>query len=203
MNLVSNAIRYTRRGGVLIGVRREGAGFRVDVVDTGIGIPQRAASRDLRGVPAARRRRRAARPRLRSGARDRRADRAHARASVARAVGAGPRLAVLALPCRRGSRGPALAPARARGRSRGAIRGRLAGGHRERGRHPRGHAGAAAGLGLCRAHRTLAGDRHRPVAPEPSAAGGADRGLPSRRLHRHRCHRHGARRLRRRPSRPW
>ncbi len=39
MNLVSNAIRYTRRGGVLIGVRRQGAGFRVEVVDTGIGIP--------------------------------------------------------------------------------------------------------------------------------------------------------------------
>ncbi|MFZ1430103.1 MAG: hybrid sensor histidine kinase/response regulator [Geminicoccaceae bacterium] len=39
MNLVSNAIRYTRRGGVLIGVRRHGAGFRVEVVDTGIGIP--------------------------------------------------------------------------------------------------------------------------------------------------------------------
>ena len=40
MNLLSNAIRYTRRGGVLIGVRREGADFRVDVVDTGVGIPQ-------------------------------------------------------------------------------------------------------------------------------------------------------------------
>jgi signal transduction histidine kinase len=39
MNLLSNAIRYTRRGGVLVGVRREDAGFRVDVVDTGIGIP--------------------------------------------------------------------------------------------------------------------------------------------------------------------
>ena len=39
MNLVSNAIRYSRRGGVLIGVRREGAGFRVDVLDSGIGIP--------------------------------------------------------------------------------------------------------------------------------------------------------------------
>jgi signal transduction histidine kinase/CheY-like chemotaxis protein len=38
MNLVSNAIRYTRSGGVLVGARREGTGFRVDVVDTGIGI---------------------------------------------------------------------------------------------------------------------------------------------------------------------
>lgn len=40
MNLVSNAIRYTRLGGVLIGVRRDGAGCRVEVVDTGIGIPR-------------------------------------------------------------------------------------------------------------------------------------------------------------------
>jgi signal transduction histidine kinase/CheY-like chemotaxis protein len=39
MNLVSNAIRYTRRGGVLIGARRDGDGFRVEVIDTGIGIP--------------------------------------------------------------------------------------------------------------------------------------------------------------------
>jgi signal transduction histidine kinase/CheY-like chemotaxis protein len=38
MNLVSNAIRYTRRGGVLIGARRDGNGFRVEIVDTGIGI---------------------------------------------------------------------------------------------------------------------------------------------------------------------
>ncbi|MGH7293251.1 MAG: sensor histidine kinase, partial [Myxococcota bacterium] len=40
MNLVSNAIRYTRLGGVLIGVRRDGVGCRVEVVDTGVGIPR-------------------------------------------------------------------------------------------------------------------------------------------------------------------
>lgn len=40
MNLVSNAIRYTKQGGVLIGVRRHGSGVRVDVVDTGVGIPR-------------------------------------------------------------------------------------------------------------------------------------------------------------------
>ena len=39
MNLLSNAIRYTVRGGVLIGVRRRGGEFRVDVVDSGVGIP--------------------------------------------------------------------------------------------------------------------------------------------------------------------
>jgi signal transduction histidine kinase len=38
MNLVSNAIRYTLHGGVLVGVRRDRAGYRVEVVDTGIGI---------------------------------------------------------------------------------------------------------------------------------------------------------------------
>lgn len=37
-NLVSNAIRYTDRGRVLIGVRRRGDGVRVCVLDTGIGL---------------------------------------------------------------------------------------------------------------------------------------------------------------------
>ena len=40
-NLVSNALRYTATGGVLVGVRRlPGAQIRIDVVDTGPGIPQ-------------------------------------------------------------------------------------------------------------------------------------------------------------------
>jgi signal transduction histidine kinase len=37
-NLVSNAIRYTRTGGVLVGARRCGNRVAIDVVDTGIGI---------------------------------------------------------------------------------------------------------------------------------------------------------------------
>ncbi|MEX6504950.1 hybrid sensor histidine kinase/response regulator [Jiella sp. M17.18] len=37
-NLISNAIRYTRDGGVLIGLRRRGDLVRLDVCDTGIGI---------------------------------------------------------------------------------------------------------------------------------------------------------------------
>ncbi|NEU14037.1 response regulator [Methylobacterium sp. BTF04] len=37
-NLVSNAIRYTRRGGVLVAVRRRGGLCRVEVIDTGCGI---------------------------------------------------------------------------------------------------------------------------------------------------------------------
>ena len=38
-NLVSNAIKYTRRGGILIGCRRLGEALRIEVHDTGIGIP--------------------------------------------------------------------------------------------------------------------------------------------------------------------
>ncbi len=38
-NLVSNAIKYTPSGRVLVGCRRRGDGLRIDVYDTGIGIP--------------------------------------------------------------------------------------------------------------------------------------------------------------------
>lgn len=37
-NLVSNAVRYTTRGGVLIGVRVRGGQLRIEVWDTGVGI---------------------------------------------------------------------------------------------------------------------------------------------------------------------
>lgn len=37
-NLVSNAVRYTRTGGVLIGARRRGETLRIEVTDTGAGI---------------------------------------------------------------------------------------------------------------------------------------------------------------------
>ncbi len=39
INLLSNAIRYTSVGGVIIGCRRRGASLRIDVRDTGPGIP--------------------------------------------------------------------------------------------------------------------------------------------------------------------
>lgn len=39
-NLVLNAIRYTDRGGILIGCRRRGTNVSIDVYDTGIGIPE-------------------------------------------------------------------------------------------------------------------------------------------------------------------
>lgn len=38
-NLIENAIRYTNDGGILLGVRRRGGQVRIDVVDSGIGIP--------------------------------------------------------------------------------------------------------------------------------------------------------------------
>lgn len=55
-NLLSNAIRYTERGGVLIGVRRRGSSARIDVIDTGPGIPEdkRAAIfREFERLPSA------------------------------------------------------------------------------------------------------------------------------------------------------
>jgi len=39
LNLVSNAVRYTERGGVVIGCRPHGARLRFDVCDSGPGIP--------------------------------------------------------------------------------------------------------------------------------------------------------------------
>jgi signal transduction histidine kinase/ActR/RegA family two-component response regulator len=38
-NLVSNAVRYTERGGVLVGARRRGGLISIEVWDTGCGIP--------------------------------------------------------------------------------------------------------------------------------------------------------------------
>lgn len=39
-NLVANSVRYTVSGGVVIGVRRRGDALRIDVVDSGVGIPR-------------------------------------------------------------------------------------------------------------------------------------------------------------------
>lgn len=38
-NLVSNAVKYTQQGRVVVRCRREGATLRIDVLDTGVGIP--------------------------------------------------------------------------------------------------------------------------------------------------------------------
>jgi CheY-like chemotaxis protein len=39
-NLVSNAVKYTPKGRVLVGCRRRGGRLTIDVYDTGIGVPQ-------------------------------------------------------------------------------------------------------------------------------------------------------------------
>jgi PAS domain S-box-containing protein len=39
-NLIENALRYTCKGGVLLAVRRRGERVRIDVIDTGVGIPE-------------------------------------------------------------------------------------------------------------------------------------------------------------------
>lgn len=40
LNLVSNALRYTTDGGVVVGCRRRGGQVRIDICDSGLGIPQ-------------------------------------------------------------------------------------------------------------------------------------------------------------------
>ncbi|MBS0332415.1 MAG: response regulator [Proteobacteria bacterium] len=40
VNLVTNALRYTRTGGILVAARRRGACVSIEVTDTGIGIPR-------------------------------------------------------------------------------------------------------------------------------------------------------------------
>ncbi len=65
-NLLSNAVKYTSAGSVLLGCRRRGGLLRIEVWDTGIGIPEGAARRDLRRIPSARQRRPRAQPRPRA-----------------------------------------------------------------------------------------------------------------------------------------
>jgi signal transduction histidine kinase/CheY-like chemotaxis protein len=40
LNLVSNAVRYTTTGGIVMGCRHRGAFLRIDVCDSGVGIPE-------------------------------------------------------------------------------------------------------------------------------------------------------------------
>jgi len=47
-NLVSNAIKYTRQGRVVIGLRREGGGHRIEIHDTGPGLSGEEFDRALK-----------------------------------------------------------------------------------------------------------------------------------------------------------
>lgn len=54
-NLVSNAVKYTPSGRVLVGVRRRGAQLRIEVWDTGLGVPasqQKTIFREFRRLSA-------------------------------------------------------------------------------------------------------------------------------------------------------
>lgn len=44
-NFMGNAVRYTREGGILLGCRRRGGRLRIEVYDTGPGIPEAERSR--------------------------------------------------------------------------------------------------------------------------------------------------------------
>ena len=53
LNLVSNAVRYTADGGVVVGCRRRGGQLRIEVWDTGLGIPEDQRTRHLRRILSA------------------------------------------------------------------------------------------------------------------------------------------------------
>jgi two-component system, sensor histidine kinase and response regulator len=38
-NLIENSLRYTEKGGVIVAVRHRGDRVRLDVIDTGMGVP--------------------------------------------------------------------------------------------------------------------------------------------------------------------
>lgn len=108
INLTHNALRYTPRGGVLLGVRRRGAHWLIEVWDTGVGVAAsdqarifapgyRAAARAER----AQRRRRGPWPRPGGGG----AGGVALGRGLRHALAAGPRLVLLAAPAGSGAAG--------------------------------------------------------------------------------------------------
>ena len=108
INLTHNALRYTPRGGVLLGVRRRGAHWLIEVWDTGVGVAAsdqarifapgyRAAARAER----AQRRRRGPWPRPGGGG----AGGVALGRGLRHALAAGPRLVLLAAPAGRRAAG--------------------------------------------------------------------------------------------------
>ena len=104
-NLLSNALKYTQRGKVLVGCRRRRGKLRIEIWDTGIGIPDVGAADDLRGIPSAGQRRPPAQPWPGAGTVDRQEPGRTSRPSHPGALAAGKGLGVL-------DRGPAVAKRR-------------------------------------------------------------------------------------------
>ena len=146
-NLVSNAIKYTPSGRVLVGARRRGGRLVLEVWDTGLGIPaskQKVVFREFQ--------------RLDQGAKVARGlglglsivERIGRVLDhpVTLTLGAGPRLGVPGRGAgRRGAPAPSCRIERAAGR-RDAARGPARARDRQRARDPRGHADASLRLGL-------------------------------------------------------
>ena len=70
-NLISNALKYTQRGRVLVGCRRRQGKLRIEIWDTGIGIPAVGVAGDLRRIPSGGQPRPPAKPRPGPGPLDR------------------------------------------------------------------------------------------------------------------------------------
>ena len=191
-NLVSNAIRYTAAGRVLLGCRRRGRMLRIEVWDTGLGIPEANIVGNLSGIPPARQ---SAGPRERRRSRpgDRPAHRKDPGPSRHRALKGQLRLGFRRRGspwARRGDTQTARPVDRGRGeQSRRRPRRR----HRERRGSQRRHAGSARGLGLRRHDRVRRRRSAGEVRRDAAGSRPADRRLPpGGGAHRRRGHRQDA-----------
>ncbi len=197
-NLVSNAIKYTPSGRVLVGCRRRKGRLRIEVRDTGIGIPANRQKQVFREFQ-----------RLDQGAMiarglglglsivERIAKALDHRISLESTPGKGTAFLIdlPAAPAAVRKAEPAAGASPGSGLARQRAHRPV---HRQRGADPRGHAGAAVGMGL----RGADGAGRRPggaAAEGPRRAARRDRGgLPPRQGRRAQRHPNAAARLRRR-----
>ena len=199
-NLVSNAIKYTPKGRVLVGCRRHRGRLRHRRLRYRARHPAIEEARNLPGVPSPRPGRQGG---PRPGARpfDRRAHRARARPQGRPHLDGRPRIALLGRGAALGRHSSERAPARrARGRPRAALRHHRPV-HRQRPRHSRRHGNAARRLGLPRLQGAGPRVRSRGHHRSQGVAGRPAGRLPSRRGQRHRGDRRAAPALRLRPHR--
>ena len=146
-NLVSNAIKYTPEGRVLVGCRRCGDDLRIDIYDTGIGIPQSKWRDIFRRIPSPRSGCQD-RARTGSGPLNRRAPGARTRLHDRTRIGSRPRIAF----CGRRSAfecgADRIAGARRHAHRSGTARRHYHALHRQRAIGPGRHGDAAPRLGL-------------------------------------------------------